>query len=54
MAHLLKGVLSHDSTDRPTLVRADRQTARRLAENASIFTTEEVKAIQDSIVLRAP
>ena len=49
MAHLLKGVLSHDATDRPTLVRADRQTARRMAEGAAIFTSEEVKAILLSV-----
>lgn len=36
IAHLLKGVLSHDAMDRPTLVRADRQTARRLAEVARL------------------
>jgi hypothetical protein len=54
MAHLLRGVLSHvPETDRLTLVQADRQTARRLAENAPIFTAEEVKAIQHSVASRA-
>jgi hypothetical protein len=54
MAHLLKGVLSHvPETDRPVLVQAGRQTARRLAENAPIFTAEEVKAIQHSVASRA-
>jgi hypothetical protein len=53
MAHLLRGVLSHDSSDQATLVRADRQTARRLAETGSIFTAEEVKAIENTIASRA-
>jgi hypothetical protein len=53
IAHLVRGVLSHDVSDRPTLVRADRQTARRLAENPSIFSAEEVKAIENSIASRA-
>jgi hypothetical protein len=53
IAHLVRGVLSDDALDRPTLVRADRQTAKRLAEKASIFTVEEVKAIQHGIAARA-
>ena len=53
IAHLVRGALSHEGSDRPTLVRADRQTARKLAENASIFTADEMKAIESSIASRA-
>jgi hypothetical protein len=54
MAHLVRGVLlSHDALDRPTIVRADRQTARRMAEGATVFTREEVKAIQDRVAAGA-
>jgi hypothetical protein len=54
MAHLVRGVLlSHDALDRPTIVRADRQTARRLADGASVFTQQEVAAIQARVAAGA-
>ncbi len=54
MAHLVRGVLmSDDATERPTLVQADRQTARRITAGASVFTPDEVKAIRDSVTARA-
>jgi hypothetical protein len=53
MAHLVRGVvLAHGASDRPTIVRADRQTARRMADGTQVFTQEEVKAIQDSVASR--
>ena len=53
IAHLVKGVLLSDDTDRSTLVQADREIARRMAGSAAVFTSEEVKAIQDSVAARA-
>lgn len=48
MAHLVRGVLvSQGTSERPTIVQADRQTSRRMAEGASVFTREEAQAIQD-------
>lgn len=53
IAHLVKGVLLSDDTGRSTLVQADREIARRMAGSAAVFTSAEVKAIQDSVAARA-
>ena len=53
MAHLVRGVvLVHGPSDRPTIVRADRQTAQSMTDGAPVFAREEVKAIQDSVASR--